>query len=317
MSAFRPDRRNVLAGMALAPVVAGLPACVMAEEQAAGVTPNASASGPYVTRPIRAVEVPVIGIGTARSYADPSAEQMAELTATVAEFARLGGKVIDTAPSYGRAEEVVGEIVSGLGVRNELYLATKVAADDFAASQAQIEDSFVKLQTGFIDLVAVHNLRNWREVLPYLRDLRDADRIGAVGITTSFDGQYEELAQVIESQSLDCVQVDYALDQRSADERILPMAQERGIPVMINLPFGRGRLFEATEGMALPGWAAEIGAETWAQVFLKYLAGHPSRPIPIPGTGRVRYVADNLGAARPPLPDQQMRRMMEAFVDAL
>ena len=118
-------------------------------------------------------------------------------------------------------------------------------------------------------------------------------------------------------EELDCIQIDYALDNRNAGDRILPLAAERGIPAMINLPFGRGRLFEATDGMELPGWAAEIGAQTWAQGFLKYIAGHPARPIPIPGTARVAYAADNIGAARPPLPDEPMRRMMEAFVDAL
>ena len=306
-------RRTMMAAMGLAPIAAALPGCAATMADA----PPSATTGPFVTRAINGVAVPVIGIGTARSYADPAPADMAELKATVAEFARLGGKVIDTAPSYGRAEEVVGQIVAELGVRDRLYLATKVAADDLATSRAQIEESFTKLRTDRIDLIAVHNLRNWQSVLPYLRDLRSAGRIGAVGITTSFDRQYEELAQVIASEQLDCLQVDYALDQRSADERILPMAAERDLPTMINLPFGRGRLFAATEGMALPGWAADIGAASWAQVFLKYLAGHPARPIPIPGTARVRYAIDNLGAARPPLPDQAMRRMMENFIDAL
>ena len=307
---FRPKRREVLTALALAPLAATLPACVRAQAPAAGASS-------LVTRPIRGVEVPVIGIGTARSYSDPAADAMATLRDTIARFAELGGEVIDTAPSYGRAEEVVGALVEELGVRDRLYFATKVGANDLETGKAQIEDSFRKLRTDTIELIAVHNLRDWENHLPYLRDLRAEGRIGAVGITTSFEGQYEAFERVLASEELDAIQVDYALDNRNAAERILPLAQERGIPAMINLPFGRGRLFSATEGVPLPGWAAEIGAESWAQVFLKYIAGHPSRPIPIPGTARVAYAEDNVGAARPPLPDEDLRRRMEAFIDGL
>lgn len=309
---FRPKRREVLAAMALAPVAAALPACVNAQPG-----PAAGASG-LVTRPIRGIEVPVIGIGTARNYANPQTpEEYAPLRATIARFAELGGQVIDLAPSYGRAEEVVGQLVEELGIRDRLYLATKVGADNLDAGKAQIEDSFRKLRTDTIELIAVHNLRDWQNHLPYLRELRAAGRIGAVGITTSFEGQYADFEKVLASEELDAIQIDYALDNRNAADRILPLAQERGIPAMINLPFGRGRLFTATQGRPLPDWAAEIGAQTWAQVFLKYIAGHPSRPIPIPGTDKVEYAEDNVGAARPPLPDEDIRRRMEAFIDGL
>jgi aryl-alcohol dehydrogenase-like predicted oxidoreductase len=165
--------------------------------------------------------------------------------------------------------------------------------------------------------MAVHNLRDVANHLPYLRELQAAGRIGAVGVTTSFDPQYEEFAGVMEREALDCIQVDYALDNRNAGERILPLAQERGIPVMINLPFGRGRLFSATQGKPLPDWAAEIGATTWAQVFLKYIVSHPSRPIAIPGTDTVAYAEENLAAARGMLPDAALRTRMEQFIDGL
>src|SRR5690606_13113709 len=174
---------------------------------------------------------------------------------TMARFAELGGKVIDTAPSYGRAEETIGRLADELGVRDKLYLATKVGANSLDEGKAQIEQSFRNLRTDFIDLIAVHNLRDVANHLPYLRDLRAAGRIGAVGITTSFDGQYEEFADVLEREELDCIQVDYALDNRNAEARILPLALEKNIPAMINLPFGRGRLFSATQGRELPDWA--------------------------------------------------------------
>lgn len=304
------DRRRFVAALAALPVVAGC----------AGALPIAAlAQAGYNTRPLRpAGEVPLVGIGTARLYQDPQTEEdYAPLRATLARFVELGGKVIDTAPSYGRAEEVLGRLTNELGVRDRLYLATKVGADNLDEGKAQIERSFANLRTDFIDLIAVHNLRDTANHLAYLRELREAGRIGAVGITTSFDPQYDEFAGVMEREPLDCIQVDYALDNRNAADRILPLAREKDIPVMINLPFGRGRLFQATQGRPLPDWAGEIGATSWAQVFLKYIISHPSRPIAIPGTDQVRYVNDNLGAARGPLPDEALRRRMEQFIDAL
>ena len=304
------NRRTFVAGIAALPVLAHAGAA-FAQQVAAGAA--------YNTRPLRpAGEVPLVGMGSAQVFANPQGEaQLAPLRATLARFAELGGKVVDTAPSYGRAEEVIGNLVSELGVRDRLYLATKVGADNLDQGKTQIERSFANLKTDKIDLIAVHNLRDTANHLAYLRELRDAGRIGAVGVTTSFDGQYDEFAQVMEREQLDCIQVDYALDNRNAAQRILPLAQEKGIPAMINLPFGRNRLFAATQGKPLPDWAAEIGATSWAQVFLKYIISHPARPIAIPGTDQVRYAEDNLGAARGRLPDAALRTRMEQYIDAL
>jgi len=304
------DRREFVAALMALPVVAG-PMAAWAQ--------GATTANGYATRPLRpAGEVPVIGIGTARIFDNPQGEeQLAPLRATLARFVELGGKVIDTAPSYGRAEEVLGNLVAELGVRDRLYLATKVGANTLDEGKAQIEASFAKLKTDRLDLIAVHNLRDVANHLPYLRELQAAGRIGAVGITTSNDGQYEAFAALMEREPLDCIQVDYALDNRNAAEHILPIALERGIPAMINLPFGRNRLFAATQGRPLPDWAAEIGAASWAQVFLKYIVSHPARPIAIPGTDQVRYAEDNLGAARGPLPDAALRTRMEQFIDGL
>ena len=307
----RLDRREFVAALAAVPILASCARAVPAEAQVS--------AGSYNTRPLRpAGEVPVVGIGTARLYQNPQSEaDYAPLRATMARFAELGGKVIDTAPSYGRAEETIGRLADELGVRDKLYLATKVGANSLDEGKAQIEQSFRNLRTDFIDLIAVHNLRDVANHLPYLRDLRAAGRIGAVGITTSFDGQYEEFADVLEREELDCIQVDYALDNRNAEARILPLALEKNVPAMINLPFGRGRLFSATQGRELPDWAREIGAATWAQVFLKYIVSHPARPIAIPGTDTVAYVEDNLGAARGTLPDAALRTRMEQYIDGL
>ncbi len=303
------DRRALLLGsVGTLALAASLPGPLWAQD-----TGLITARVPGTDQPL-----PVIGIGTARRYADPDGDQaMAALKATVARFVELGGRVIDTAPSYGRAEAVIGQLVQELGVRERVFLATKVGADNRAEGLAQIEQSFASLRTDRIDLIAVHNLRDIDNQLASLRDLKAAGRIRALGATTSFDRQYADFEAMMRRQPLDLIQVDYALDNRRTAERILPLAQDKGLAVMINLPFGRGRLFQATQGRPLPDWAGEIGARTWAQVFLKYIVSHPCRPIAVPGTAQVRYVDDNLAAARAPLPDAALRRRMEQYVDAL
>jgi aryl-alcohol dehydrogenase-like predicted oxidoreductase len=263
-------------------------------------------------------QVPLVGIGTARRYADPAGdEQLAPLRATISRFVELGGRMIDTAPSYGRAEEVIGQLVEELGVRDRLFLATKVGADSPAEGRTQIAQSFRHLRTSVIDLIAVHNLRDTANQLAILRELKAEGKVRSIGATTSSDQQYAAFEATMRSEPLDVIQIDYALDNRDADQRILPLAREQGRAVMINLPFGRGRLFEATRGRPLPDWAAEIGATSWAQVFLKYIVSHPVRPIAIPGMAQPHYVDDNLAAARGPLPDPAMRRRMEQFIDNL
>jgi len=163
----------------------------------------------------------------------------------------------------------------------------------------------------------VHNLRGTEIHLPTLRELKQAGRIRYIGITTSFDRQYADFEATMRRERLDFIQVDYALDNRGAGEHILPLAAERGMAVMINLPFGRGRLFSAVRGKALPPWAAEIDCRTWAQFFLKYVISHPAVTCAIPGMARPAYVEDNLGAARGRLPDAALRRRMETFIDTI
>ncbi len=306
------DRRTLLAGMAALPFAASLAANVaFAQAPAANALRSIRIPGADET-------VPAIGIGTARRYSDPvGEEQLAPLRAAIARFVELGGKVIDTAPSYGRAEEVVGQLVAELGVRDRLFLATKVGVNTREDGVAQIEESFRKLRTDRIDLLAVHNIRDADNQLATLGELKRAGRIRALGITTSSKPQYEEFEAIMRRADLDTIQIDYAIDNRSAAERILPLAQEKGLAVMINLPFGRERLFAATRDRPLPDWAAEIGATSWAQVFLKYVLSHPSNPMPIPGMAQARYIDDNLGAARGPLPDAALRARMEQFIDAL
>jgi aryl-alcohol dehydrogenase-like predicted oxidoreductase len=264
--------------------------------------------------------IPIIGIGTARRYEEIKTEaERTPLRETIRQFQELGGKAIDTSPSYGTAEAVVGELVEGLKIRDSLFLATKVSLRSVGreAGLQQIEQSFKKLRTNRLDLIAVHNLRDTRTQLQTLRELKQAGRIRYIGITTSFDNQYGEFEQTMKNETLDFIQVDYALDNRDAGQRIIPLALDRGMAVMINLPFGRGRLFNAVQGKKLPEWAGEFDCSSWAQFFLKYIVSHPAVTCAVPGMARVEYVVDNLGAARGRLPDTAMRRRMEKFIDGV
>jgi aryl-alcohol dehydrogenase-like predicted oxidoreductase len=262
--------------------------------------------------------IPIIGIGTARRYEEVKSDaEKVPLRETIRQFQALGGKVIDSSPSYGTAEAVVGELVDGLKIRDSLFLATKVSLRNVGREEGikQIEESFKKYRTPKIDLIAVHNLRDTDVQLRTLREMKQAGRIRYVGITTSFDNQYGEFEQTIKKETLDFIQVDYALDNRDAGERIIPLAGDRGMAVMINLPFGRGRLFNAVQGKKLPEWASEFDCQTWAQFFLKYIVSHPAITCAVPGMAQAKYVVDNLGAARGRLPDAATRRKMEQFID--
>ncbi len=275
---------------------------------------------PLIQRKIPATgeSLPIIGIGTARRYEEVTTEaERAPLRDVLLRFKDMGGKVIDTSPTYGTAETVVGDLVAELKIRDSLFIATKVSTRGREAGLDQLEQSFKRMRTPKIDLIAVHNLRDTRTQLRTLREWKQAGRIRYVGITTSFEQQYPEFEQTMKAEELDFIQVDYALDNRKTGQRILPLAADRGMAVMINLPFGRGRLFKAVQDRQLPPWAGEFDCSSWAQFFLKYIVSHPAVTCAVPGMAKVEYVVDNLGSARGRLPDAAMRRRMESFIDGL
>lgn len=276
--------------------------------------------GPLIDRaiPSSGERLPVIGIGTARRWEKVTTpDEMAPLREVLRQFAERGGKVIDTAPSYGTAEAVAGELAADLGIRPALFLATKVGAMGREAGVQEIEASFRRLRVSRIDLIAVHNLRDTTTQLRTLRELKQAGRIRYVGMTTSFPRQYPEFERTMRAETLDFIQVDYALDNRGAASAILPLAADRGMAVMINLPFGRGRLFQAVQGRELPPWASSFDCTSWAQFFLKYIVSHPAVTCCVPGMAKVEYLLDNLGAAQGRLPDAATRKQMEEFIDRL
>ena len=207
-------------------------------------------------------EVPVVGIGTSRRYdVGVSAAERDPLRETLAIFHELGGTVVDTAPSYGNAEVVVGDLVSELGIRNELFFATKVRKDGEEAGRTEIDSSFERLRTDRFELLQVHNLVDTGTQLATLREMKAAGTIGYVGITTSSRRQYEEFSAVMRSEPLDFIQVNYSLASREAADVILPLAADRGVAVLVNVPFGRGRLFDAVGDRPLPDWTTEFDCE--------------------------------------------------------
>lgn len=270
------------------------------------------------TIPSTGERIPVIGLGTNRYGVGDSAEARAPLGSALAKFAELGGTVIDTAPMYRTSESVLGDLIGDLGIRDDLFIATKVdEAEGGDATRAQMQRSLDRLHTRRFELMQVHNLIAWREALPEMRDWKAEGRVRYIGITTSREAQYDEFVQVMQAEELDFVQVNYSLEQRLAAERILPLAADRGMAVMINRAFGGGRLFERVGNQPLPDWATAFGAESWAQFLLKYAVSHPAATVAIPGMTKARHVEDNMQAARGRLPDAEERRRMETFFDSL
>jgi aryl-alcohol dehydrogenase-like predicted oxidoreductase len=321
-----PARRQfVRSGVALA--AAGLLPAVLASGPARAQPSAAPASpaphAPLITRtvPATGVALPVVGIGTNRFRSgDPA--YVARLRDTLLAFARLGGKVVDTAPAYGDSERVIGDILGETqdmpdGLRLRLFIATKLDRDGEAAGRQRLADSFRALRTRRLDLVQLHNLRGADTVLPLLREQQAAGHIRHIGITSSSDRQYTEMEAIMRRERLDFIQVDYAVGNRGAAERLLPLAAERGMAVLINLPFGRGAQFRAVGDRPLPDWAADIDCSSWAQVFLKYVLSHPAVTCAIPGSTRPVHVEDNLGAARGRLPDASMRQTIARYFDAI
>jgi len=261
--------------------------------------------------------LPVIGLGTNRYGVDGSEVARAPLRDALRRFHALGGTLIDTAPQYRTSESVLGELIAELGTRKDLFIATKTDKSSAEEVAAQMEDSSLKLKSPKFDLMQVHNLIAWKTALPVLREWQQEGRIRYVGITTSRDTQYEEFETVMRQEKLDFIQINYSLEQREAAKRILPLAADLGVGVIINRAFGGGRIFDAVGNEPLPDWAAEFGCESWAQFLLKYAVGHPAATVAIPGMTKVHHVDDNFGAAHGRLPDASERQRQEAFFDAL
>jgi aryl-alcohol dehydrogenase-like predicted oxidoreductase len=269
--------------------------------------------------------LPIVGLGSSATFAQVArSEDYSALREVLRTMTERGGTVFDTAPGYGASEQVAGDIAAELGISDRIFWATKVnvaqgpgAAADPARARQQIETSFSRLRKRPIDLIQVHNMADIPTQLGILKELKGAGRIRYIGVTSTSKQQYDEVERVMRNEPLDFIGIDYAIDNRSVEERILPAAADRGIAVMIYMPFGRTRLWNRVAGRDVPAWAHEFDAHTWAQFFLKFVAADPRVTVITPATSRAANMADNLGAAVGRLPDEAMRRRMIAHIDAL
>ena len=277
-----------------------------------GFCRTASANGPLTRQvPASGEKLPVIGLGTSRVFEVGESEQeRVALRAVVEQLASVENSVLDTSPMYGEAESVAGELMEAARARGRLFVATKVWTTGRQAGVAQMERSLRRLRSDRLDLIQVHNLQDWRTHLGTLRDWKAQGRVRYLGVTHYHEGAHAALERVMRDETLDFVQLNYSLAEPEAMERLLPLALDRGIAVIANRPFARGRLFRAVRGEQLPGWAAELGCDSWAQFFLKFVIAHPAVTCTIPGTSKLKHMVDNQGAGHLPLPDAAIQRRM-------
>jgi aryl-alcohol dehydrogenase-like predicted oxidoreductase len=261
-----------------------------------------------------------VGIGTNRYGVGQTEAERAPLRDTMARFVELGGSVMDTAQVYGTSEQVIGDLANELGIRDQLFLVTKTDIRGQITGAQGLQMAFDKLRTDVVDGFLVHNFANTASELAIMRDWQAQGKIRYIGASTSSDNQHGDMVNLLNTEKVELIQINYSLGDRESAERVLPIAADKGVAVMLNVPFGGGRtnsLFNVVEGMDLPEWAADFGAATWAQFFLKYSIAHPAVTVAIPGTRSVEHVNDNFGAAMGRLPDAAERRRMEEFFDGL
>ena len=307
-AAARTDRRRWLLACA-ATLTAPLAAAAALGDAAAPLTRRIPSSGELL---------PVVGLGSWITFnVGNDAAARAACAEVVRAFFANGGRLIDSSPMYGSSQPTIGHALAQLKHPAALFSAEKVWVGDVARGAAQMEASRSFWGVPRFDLMQVHNLLAWQEHLPRLQDMKAAGQLRYVGITTSEGRRHAELERIMRTQRIDFVQVSHNLLDREVEQRILPLAQERGIAVIVNRPFREGALLAALQRHRLPGWAAEIGCDSWAQVALKFVVSHPAVTCAIPATSQVAHVRQNMGAARGRLPDAGLRERMAAEVAAL
>jgi aryl-alcohol dehydrogenase-like predicted oxidoreductase len=326
-------RRDWLRISAAASAAIALKGCTPADEGAAGAEAASTAvtrAGGMITRaiPSSGEQLPVIGLGGANTYSEAAGDEEFDTVGGVLQaLVDGGGSVFDTAAGYGASEEVSGRMAEEVGIADRIFWATKVnvagrggGSADPDAVRAQIQRSFDRLRIPVIDAIQVHNMGDPPTQLGLLEELKGEGRIRYMGITTTSESQYGHLEQVMRDHPLDFIGIDYAVDNRIAEETILPLAQERGIGVIVYLPFGRSRMWARIGDRPVPEWAAEFDATTWAQLMLKFVIAHPAITVATPGTSQPRHMTDNLGGGMGRLPTaghlEQMVSLVESLPDA-
>lgn len=279
-----------------------------------------SESSTMLMRPIPSSgeNLPVIGLGTWQKFDVHLTPAMRKpLEEVLSVFVKLGGRLIDSSPMYGRAEEVIGELTSALGIRDKLFLATKVWTRGKESGIKSIERSMALLRTKRIDLMQVHNLLDVQTHLATLRQWKEQSRIRYLGVTHYNSSAFPEIEKVLKSEKLDFLQINYSLMERQAEQRVLPLAQERGVAVIVNRPFGAGDLFDKVRSKPLPDWAAGFDCTSWAQFFLKWIIANQAVICVIPATGNPQHLDENMQAGFGRLPDVNTRRRMVDLVSSL
>ncbi|MDZ4867738.1 MAG: aldo/keto reductase [Alphaproteobacteria bacterium] len=289
----------------------------LAASAAAAVAPAVKAQPSILTRAIPKSNqaIPLVGLGSWITFNvgnDPTGR--AASTAVMRAFFAAGGRLIDSSPMYGSSQEVIGEGIRKAGNAQRLFAATKVWISGGSNGPTQIEESRRLWTIPKFDLLQVHNLLSWEEHLPTLFAMKAAGKLRYVGVTTSHGRRHDDLERIMRTQPIDFIQVTYNVASRDVEARVLPLAAERRIAVIINRPFEGGDLIAETKGKPLPAWAGEIGCKSWAQIMLKFIISHPAVTCPIPATTRVDHVQENLAAASGILPDKAMRARILAAV---
>lgn len=317
------DRPTTLPRWPLSPrLTRGEFLCALLGGAAALVLPAPSRANPapMTTRPIpkSGEQLPVVGLGTWQTFdvgaaagaRDPLAEVLRLLFAN-------GGRVVDSSPMYGRAEGVVGDLLAALGARDKAFIATKVWTRGRRSGIRQMERSMELLRAATIDLMQIHNLVDWRTHLKTLRAWKEAGRIRYLGVTHYTPHAFDELMAVIEAEPIDFIQFPYSIAVRDAEDRLLGLAAEKGVAVLVNRPYEGGDLFGAVRGRPLPSWAADFDCASWGQFFLKFILAHPAVSAVIPGTAKPRHILDNAAAGKGRMPDENERRKMAALWQSL
>jgi aryl-alcohol dehydrogenase-like predicted oxidoreductase len=277
-------------------------------------------SSSMLTRPIPATgeKLPVVGLGTWNVFdVDLTADKEKQLGEVLEKFVKLGGKVVDSSPMYGRAESVVGALATKIGVHDKLFLATKVWTRGKQAGIESMERSMSRLQTKRIDLMQVHNLVDVTTQLATMREWKAQGRFGYIGITHYNSSAFDEVEKVLRAKKVDFLQINYSIMEREAESRILPLAKDRQVAVIINRPFGGGDLFSRVRTKPLPEWAKEFDCESWAQFFLKWIIAHPAVTCAIPATNNPQHLEDNMRGGTGRLPDSKMRDQIAAFAGSI